>query len=608
MKKVVLSILLFWPLFLVAQSVDFTKSWVEYDIEIEGKTGMNFHYSFTIHNYLEQNMKAVMFIGDSNNTNIPSYDNEYKSKQGSICSSCPFTPKYKDATFYDFKLFVPYDAMPIAKKNTTYNYFLDIRTESDDVTIKRSNKWTLDWASHSPNARIKKVWSEHNKMKNNESGMLIHAEVDVNNNKGLSTQFCCFFYDESGNNLKTTKSEYSTVTGELTVFEYSYPNYKNTTWNDYRLFIPYSLFPNNPKKNNYTFRYYIRDPGRDYSVLASSEPYSFWLNFNSQQNDYDKPIIEWLAGYESNSASFLAKAGIKSSTTLTQTNLSVNGTMYRGMKTVKNDGYQMVINENITLHSGTNDITITATNANGTTTQTFKVIYKQSDSTPTTIENLIALVIGNANYPSQSLKTPVNDANDIAASLRQHGFEVITLTNGTKRQIENAIAQLRSKANKNSVALFYYAGHGIQKDGRNYLVPIDADPQNESDVEYTCTDINRVLANMEASGCTRNIIVLDACRNNPFERSWTRGTTTRGLTTIDAPDGTFISYATSPGKVAFDGSGRNSPYAESLLQSLETPQIELYDLFRQVNADVKSKTNGAQSPWISTNFNGKFYF
>ena len=99
MKKVVLSILLFWPLFLVAQSVDFTKSWVEYDIEIEGKTGMNFHYSFTIHNYLEQNMKAVMFIGDSNNTNIPSYDNEYKSKQGSICSSCPFTPKYKDATF-----------------------------------------------------------------------------------------------------------------------------------------------------------------------------------------------------------------------------------------------------------------------------------------------------------------------------------------------------------------------------------------------------------------------------------------------------------------------------------------------------------------------------
>jgi hypothetical protein len=547
MKKIVLSILLLLPLFISAQSINFTESRVEYDAVFKGKTGMNFNYSFKVQGYQGQNLKAYMFICDPNNNPLTSYDNAYRSPEGYVSGLHSFTPKSQNESYSNFKIFIAYDALPAAVSNAPYHYYLVIKN-SNNRTLHNSTLWNFDWASHSPNT--------NNVVQNNQ-----HGTISYNNNGNVLN------IDDNGNIL--------IISDNQSVIQLNNGTY---SINDVQ------INNNNNNNNNNNGNY---DPN----------PY-----------DYSKPTIEWLSGYESSTASFLAKAGIKSNSTISETNISVNGSAYRGMKTVRNDGYQMVVKENVTLRSGTNDITIYATNTNGTTTQTFQVVYNQPNPIPTTVENRVALVIGNANYPTQSLKTPVNDANDIATSLRQHGFDVITLTNATKRQMENAISQLKAKADQNSVALFYYAGHGIQKDGHNYLIPVDADPQSESDVEYTCTDVNRVLSNMEASGCTRNIVVLDACRNNPFERSWTRGGSTRGLTNINAPDGTFISYATSPGKVAYDGSGRNSPYAESLIQSLKTPQIELYDLFREVIADVKAKTNGAQSPWISTNFNGKFYF
>ena len=520
MKKALLSLLLFFPLFIVAQSVTFHDSWVEYDVIQNGKTGMLFHYKFSIKNYLNQNMKAVMFIGNSQNDFIPTHDPEFSSTQGSICTSANFVPIYNDALFEDFKLFISYQAMPDVSEVETYKYFLDIRTAKDDKIIQRSSPWwNLDWASHDIAIKVKgKITSTITISNQNNSKIIINNhKVDVNIN--------------------------------------------DNEWDN--------------------------DP----------------LPYN-----YNKPTIDWLSANTSSTASFLAKAGIKSNSTLTQTSLSVNGTIYRGMKTVVNDGYQMVISETVTLHNGVNEITVSATNASGTTTQTFNVTYNGTNPQPYSNEKRIALVIGNASYPSQSLNNPINDANDVSASLKKRGFDVTTLTDCSKRQMEDAIALLRAKADKNSVALFYYAGHGIQKDGHNYLIPVDAVLRDASDVEYACTDVGRVLSNLEASGSNMNIIVLDACRDNPFERSWTRGTGTRGLTGIDTPDGTIIAYATAAGTVAQDGQRRNSPYTEAFLQELNTPGIEILDLFRNVNALVKQSTNNAQKPWFSTNSVGKFYF
>lgn len=331
----------------------------------------------------------------------------------------------------------------------------------------------------------------------------------------------------------------------------------------------------------------------------------------------EKPKLEWLSPYESATALFEVKIGVNSNTDITQSEIETNGTTTRGMKTVKNDGYQKVLNQTVTLTEGQNLINVSVTNNCGTTKQTFLVNYIKSNPsptptpkpTPTYYEKRVALVIGNANYPGHPLSNPVNDANDIAASLRRLGFEVTTVINGTKRQMEEAVSNLRKSINSESVALFYYAGHGIQKDGRNYLVPVDAEMRDASDVEYACTDMNRVLSNMESSGCTRNIVVMDACRDNPFERSWTRGLGTRGLSNIGAaPDGTIILYSTNPGEVALDGQGRNSPYAQAFLQALDIPGLGIYEFYQEVSTMVKQNTNNSQKPWMVTNYNGQFYF
>lgn len=335
----------------------------------------------------------------------------------------------------------------------------------------------------------------------------------------------------------------------------------------------------------------------------------------------EKPNLEWLSPYESASALFEVKIGVNSNTEIIQSEIKINGTTTRGMKTVQNDGYQKVLNQTVTLKEGLNRIKVSVTNTCGTTKQTFLISYIKSNPsptptpeptpkpTPTYYEKRVALVIGNANYPGHPLGNPVNDANDIAASLRRLGFEVTTVINGTKRQMEEAVSDLRKSINSQSVALFYYAGHGIQKDGRNYLVPVDAEMRDASDVEYACTDMNRVLSNMESSGCTRNIVVMDACRDNPFERSWTRGLGTRGLSNIGAaPDGTIILYSTNPGEVALDGQGRNSPYAQAFLQALDIPGLGIYEFYQEVSTTVKKNTNNSQKPWMVTNYNGQFYF
>lgn len=225
-----------------------------------------------------------------------------------------------------------------------------------------------------------------------------------------------------------------------------------------------------------------------------------------------------------------------------------------------------------------------------------------------TVQKRLALVVGNSNYAEGQLKNPVNDAMDLSEKLKSLGFDVIPAYNQTNRGMIEKIREFGEKARNYDVALFFYAGHGIQHNGVNYLIPVDSNIKSETDIEFECTDINRVLAQMDDAKCEMKIVILDACRNNPFERSWHRSASTRGLSFMKAPKGTFITYATAPGDVALDGSGRNSPYTEALLQTLDVPNLSIFEVFQQVLDLVSKKTNDMQNPWQSSSFKGDFYF
>lgn len=219
----------------------------------------------------------------------------------------------------------------------------------------------------------------------------------------------------------------------------------------------------------------------------------------------------------------------------------------------------------------------------------------------------VALVIGNGAYNSAPLKNPMNDARDISRVLKKVGFDVHTLTNSSYRQMENAIHAFGKKLQKTGgVGLFYYAGHGIQHQGRNYLIPIDADIQSASDVQFEAVDAGRILGKMEDAGNGVNIVILDACRNNPFARSFRSGT--RGLAKMDAPVGSIMAYATSPGKVAADGEGRNGVYTKHLINYINKAGIPIEKVLKLTRSAVRKETNKKQTPWELSSLEGDFYF
>ena len=213
-------------------------------------------------------------------------------------------------------------------------------------------------------------------------------------------------------------------------------------------------------------------------------------------------------------------------------------------------------------------------------------IYAQNEVQP---QKRIALVIGNGNYPSSTLANPENDAKAMSDVLQKLGFTVLKYENLGQEQMKRAIDDFGLKLKGNEVGLFFYAGHGIQSKGSNFLIPIDAQLQTEQDVEYDCVQADRILGKMEGSGTKVNIIILDACRNNPFERSWTRTENGRGLATMNAPIGTLIAYSTSPGSTAQDGSGNNSPYTSAILESILTDDISIIQMFQNVTRMVSEK-------------------
>lgn len=218
-----------------------------------------------------------------------------------------------------------------------------------------------------------------------------------------------------------------------------------------------------------------------------------------------------------------------------------------------------------------------------------------------------ALVIGNGAYSDAMLKNPPNDAADMAAALRSLGFEVMSYTDldqaAMKRAIRDFGAKLRSKG---GTGLFYYAGHGVQVKGINYLIPVRSSVNTEEEVEYEAVEAGLVLAQMESARNDINIVILDACRNNPFARSYR--SSDKGLASINAPSGTLIAYSTAPGSVASDGTGRNGIYTQELLKKMRTPGLGIEEVFKQVRISVRAATAEKQTPWESSSLTGEFYF
>jgi uncharacterized caspase-like protein len=229
------------------------------------------------------------------------------------------------------------------------------------------------------------------------------------------------------------------------------------------------------------------------------------------------------------------------------------------------------------------------------------ILLQQVSAEPRT-----ALVIGNSAYQRGALPNPVNDAGDMAAALRNAGFDVILKTDANREGMKDAIRRFGDSLKaRGGVGMFFYAGHGVQSHGENFLLPVEQSIASESDLKAQAVTAAEVVDAMAAARNGLNIVALDACRDNPVSDS---PKSVRGLSRIDSNSSLFVSFSTSPGAVALDGQGRNSPYAKHLVRSIGTPNITLEETFKRTLKGVYQETKGQQTPWISSSFFGDFIF
>jgi uncharacterized caspase-like protein len=226
--------------------------------------------------------------------------------------------------------------------------------------------------------------------------------------------------------------------------------------------------------------------------------------------------------------------------------------------------------------------------------------------TTASTERRVALVVGNASYRISPLKNSQNDARAVSSALRKLNFEVIERHNLGREAFSMAIREFGDRLKGANVGLFYFAGHGLQVKGRNYLVPVDVDIAREDEVPYRGLDVNEVLDKMDSARTAINLVVLDACRNNPFARSFKLSQI--GLAQMDAPQGTLISFATAPGSVAQDGEGSNGLFTGALLKHIGTQGLAVEQMFKRVRVDVVRESNNQQVSWESSSLNRDFSF
>ncbi|HHT2663334.1 TPA: caspase family protein [Citrobacter freundii] len=220
----------------------------------------------------------------------------------------------------------------------------------------------------------------------------------------------------------------------------------------------------------------------------------------------------------------------------------------------------------------------------------------------------VALIIGNSDYEKYPLPNPVNDADDIAAKLIGYGFDVLKVTNIAHEGISDTLDEFKEKLSDANVGLFFFAGHGVQVKGRNYLLTTNAETRTETSTERTSFSLDEIIELMDHSTVTTKIIILDACRDDPISHGWNRSTKDLGLASVYAPKGTIIAFGTSPGEMAKDGVGRNGAYTEALLENIDTQNCPIETMFKKVRNSLAAKTDGKQTSWEHTSLSGDFFF
>lgn len=325
------------------------------------------------------------------------------------------------------------------------------------------------------------------------------------------------------------------------------------------------------------------------------------------------PVISWIEPSLQNTTTTASSVNLKvcvnSETDLEQVKYFLNDKLIanntaRGF-TVVAENCDNTLQYSVELTPGKNELRVEVRNGAG-----------EAKSTPRTInynpavskEKRYALIIGNSDYQESPLRNPANDANAMANALKELGFQVSSYTNIGQNDMKRYIREFGNKlAAEKGIGLFYFAGHGLQLNGENYLVPVDANIQKEQDVEFESVNLKRVMGEMDYAQNDLNIIILDACRNNPFARSF-RSSGNQGLASTTAPSGTFIAYATAPGSVASDGVGENGLYTQELLKAIKQPNKKIEDVFKQVRNEVYNKSGKQQVPWENSSIFGDFYF
>ncbi len=223
-------------------------------------------------------------------------------------------------------------------------------------------------------------------------------------------------------------------------------------------------------------------------------------------------------------------------------------------------------------------------------------------------ERRLALVIGNSAYErAGALRAPINDAYSMRTVLRQSGFEVLDYYNLNHDEMLAAINDFGSKMKRYDVGLFYFSGYGIQKNGNNYLIPVDADIVPGQVIEDVCIRADRALIYMDVSGSDVNIMILDACRNNPFEQSWNQSVEGQGLAAMVAPKGMLIAFATDPGHTSLDKNEDTSIFTDAVVENMRIPNVQIRKLFKNVRSEVSKGSDNLQTPWISASIRNKFY-
>ena len=322
------------------------------------------------------------------------------------------------------------------------------------------------------------------------------------------------------------------------------------------------------------------------------------------------PVISWTNPIDPkaivNSEVVVIEACIKSATELKLAQIFVNGVQQASEMMFQPSqpgecNYRFT--KPVILKEGDNSLIVIATNFAGSVNSDQRVIRFEK---ATMVEKRLALVLGNSDYGSSNvLKNPVNDANLIEGTLKSLGFNVIKRINATKTEMYEALREFSKLLPEYNVALLYYAGHGVQVDGQNYLVPTDAKLNEPADCKWEAMKVNDVVEEFEKVPENINIIILDACRNNPF-RSWSRGGA-QGFRTINSVSGTIISFATAEGSTAADGAGSNGTFTEELVKQMNIPQ-SLSSVFNNTRKQVMKRTNNQQRPLEMNGLTGDFYF